>query len=468
MSLRRQALRGGRFLVLREGLGILVRTAGLLAVTGLIGPTAYGLFAGPLFLVQFLAVLATVGLDLYLIRRADEPDEAWYHQVWSFLLVSSLLVVGLGVAAADLVGAAVGDPRMVAPFQVLLLSVPLNILWIPARSRLERRFHYRKLAIAEVGADVAQYVLAVALALAGYGVWAAVYGFIARQGVMLVAAYLLARYLPRWVWRRTMLRELLAFGVPVSGAALARRAGDLVMPIVVGRFLGAAAVGVAALTIRLAETAGFVNRATSRLSVVTLGRVQRDLTRLRAAVEEGTVLQVLATGAVLVVFTFAVALLLPWLLGPEWEPAVRLLPFVAVNYLLMALFTTQNVSLMVLGRRWTLAAANLVALGLWFAAAWLLVPALGLPGYGIAQSISFLATWVKNRELRRIADVRYGRALPWFAALLPLLFVPVLPWWAGALAALPLIVVLALPGPRGELVGYARAVREVGGRAAPA
>ena len=171
--------------MVREGLGILVRTAGVLLLTRLIGPEQYGLFAGSLFVVLFGTALATTGLDLFLNRRSGQVEDDWYHQVFSCLLVSSVVVTAAGVALAGVVGDVVDDQRIVGPLQVLLLSIPLNIMWVPARSRLERAFRFRPLVISEVGADVVQYVLAIGLALAGLGVWAAVYGFLARQAFML-------------------------------------------------------------------------------------------------------------------------------------------------------------------------------------------------------------------------------------------------------------------------------------------
>lgn len=465
MSLRAQVLQGGRYLVVREGLGIVVRTGGVLLLTRLIGPEQYGLFAGAFLLVQFCTALATTGLDLFLNRRSGNVTDDWYHQVFSSLLVSSLTITSVGMALAGIAGDVIGDERIVDPLRVLLLSIPLNILWVPARSRLERAFRFRPLVISEVGADIVQYALAIGLALVGAGLWAAVYGFLARQAFMLVSSYILARYVPRWRWRGDLLREVYGFGVPMCAIAVVRRAADLVIPLIVGRYLGASAIGVVALAVRLVETASFVSRATERLSVVALGRVQKELPRLRVAVEEGMALQVLTVAPVLVAFSVIGSLMLPPLLGEEWIDVTRLLPFIAVSYVLTALLTTPHSALMVLGRRWTLVGLNVASTGIFFGVALFLVPRLGLLGYALAQICSMSAMWLKNRAIHRIAGVQTRRALPWLVAMIPLLFLPLLPLYGVFIAFLPLLVVLCFPSPRRELVMYARAVREIGGRA---
>lgn len=464
MSLRAQVMAGGRYLVLREGLGIIVRTGGVLLLTRLIGPDQYGLFAGSFFVVQFATAIATTGLDLFLNRREGDVEADWYHQVFTCLLVSSIAITALGVALAGFAGDFVGDERIVAPLQVLMLSIPLNILWVPARSKMERAFRFKPLTISEVGADIAQYVVAIGLAVAGYGVWAAVWGFVTRQAFMLVTSFVLARYLPRLRFRGSMLREIYSFGASMSAIAIARRAGDLVITLVVGRYLGATGIGIVALAVRLVDTASFVSRATMRLSVVALARVQKDLPRLRVAVEEGMTLQVLTVGPVLITLSLGVGLVLAPLLGERWEGVVSVVPYISVCYLVLALLTTPHSALMVLGRRWSLALANILATGLFFAAALVLVPRLGVPGYGLAQIVSMTVLWEKNRQIHKIAGVRSRRALPWLVASIPILFVPLLPWYLALATLIPLVVVVAIPAPRKEITTYVRAFREISSR----
>lgn len=470
-GLRARALRGGRYLAVREGLGIVFRSAGLLLLTRIIGPTSYGLFAGPSLLVVFLAAVATTGTDVFLIRRAGELVEDWYHQVFSYLLVSSVAVAAITVAAAGAVGGLLPEHRFVAPLQVLACSIPLNILWIPGRAKLERAFDYRRLAWVEVGGDVCQYLVSVGLALAGAGVWAAVWGFLARQAWMLVSVSVLSGYRPRWRWDRTRLRELLGFGWVQSSTAVANRAGDLVVPLVVGGFLGARGVGIAALTLRLADTLSFVNRATYRLSIVTMGKLQQDLPRLKRAVDSAMALQVLGVGPLLVAFSLTGTVAVPLFLGERWAAVMSLFPYVALNYLLMALFTMQTAALVVTGRNRSVLVTNLVALVLLYAGGLLLVPTLGLPGYGLTETLALAAQWVSHRAMRRAVPggLDYRPALPLLAVLIPPLFFPAVPWPWRLVLLLPPALVLAHPRSRAQLrAQLAQLVRAGTGRGARA
>ena len=454
MSLRDQVVRGGRQLVVREVVGIAVRTLGMLTLVRVIGPAEYGLFAGPLFIVTVLVVIATTGIDAFLLQRNGTLERRWLDQAFTLLLLTSTTVVLLVGGVAELVGSTLGESRVVLPLQVLLLSIPINILWNPARAKLERAFSYRWVAAAEISADVAQYAVALSLAFNGAGVWAPVFGFLARQAVMLVVCTFAAHYRPRLCWDTAMLREMLRFGVPLSAALLTRRAGDLVVPIIVGRYAGAAGVGIVALGIRLTETAAFLGRTMDRIALVALGRVQKDIPRLRNAVEEATAVQTLVLGAALAVFSNGTAFVLPAVLGPQWNAVAGLVPLLAANYLLLAMLTTQNAALLVLGRRLTVVVSNVAALAIFVIAALVLVPILGVAGYALAQALSLSAWYVKNRELRRLTGVSYRRALPWFLATMPLVLVPVLPWYGRVLAAFAPLLACASGAARRDLAGY--------------
>src|SRR5918997_2486829 len=146
MSLREQVLRGGAYLILRQVLSIVITLGGVLLLLRLIGPTNYGLYAGSLGVVSFFYSVSRMGIDVYLVRREDVTDEAVYHQAFSFLLLSGSVLSVIGLLAAPLAVYWMEDPRFLSPLRVLLLSLPLMVLAVPAVARLERALDYRKVA----------------------------------------------------------------------------------------------------------------------------------------------------------------------------------------------------------------------------------------------------------------------------------------------------------------------------------
>src|SRR5829696_7129769 len=111
MSLRERVLRGGIYLVLRQGLSVGIGVGGVLLLTRLLGPTNYGLYAGALALTMFLYNTATLGIDVFLVRREGPQADDVYHQAFSFLLLSGLCVSAVAILASPLLGNWFGDSR---------------------------------------------------------------------------------------------------------------------------------------------------------------------------------------------------------------------------------------------------------------------------------------------------------------------------------------------------------------------
>src|SRR5215470_16084285 len=72
------AFRGGALLAARYGIGIFISLANMLVLTWWIGPHAYGIFVTAIGIVSFLAAVARMGTDTYLVRNPVAPDETMY------------------------------------------------------------------------------------------------------------------------------------------------------------------------------------------------------------------------------------------------------------------------------------------------------------------------------------------------------------------------------------------------------
>lgn len=463
-GLRGQALRGGSYLVARQALRVPIGLGGVLLLTRLIGPADYGLYAGSLAIVSVLAAFATVGTDVFLIRRATEPDRELEDQAFTLLAVTTCTLAGLGLLLTVVAPALLPDERFAAPLRVMLATVPVNVLWVPAQARLERAFRYRPLVLVELGGDVAMYGTALGLAVAGAGVWAPVAGYAAVQVWTLVASLVAARYRPRLRWSRPLLREMVGYGLGYSSATWLSRLGELVNPLVVGRFAGPAAVGQVALALRLLDTLGFVKRATSRLAVVTLAKVQDDPERLRAAHAEGSLLQVLGAGPPLAAFAFVAPWAVPLVFGGEWTATATVYPLLAATSLVGTLFNLESSALHVRRRNADVVRLRLAQLVLAAGLALVLVPRYGVVGYGLAEVGRLAAFVVVDRAVRRLFTPSYRPSLPWLAVWLPPLAATWVAWPWSLLLLVPAAVLAATPGARRQVADYAGVVRRSLGR----
>ena len=454
-GLRQLVVRGGKYLVLRQGAAVVIGLFGVLALTRLIGPSSFGAYAGALAVVLFCATIGRLGLEVFLVRREEQPDALVYSQAFTLLLATGFGLAGLSLLALPLLREWTLADGFLQPVRVLFLVLPLVLLPQPAFAALERRMDFRAIAMIELTGQLAFYLVALPLAVVGAGVWAPVVGFFVWQTCLLVGAYTVAGLRPRLVWSPPLVREMVGYGLAFSASTWIWDLRLLVNPLVVGHYLGAASVGHVSLAIRFVEVLSVVRSATYRLSIAALAKVQGDRPRLRRVVEEAMTLQVLGVAPLLGVGS-AMLFVLPSVLGERWEPVGDVFPFIALASVMNAVFNMHSSTLYVLKRNRDVAVFHLVHLLLFAGASVALVPIFGVVGYGLGEVVAFGGYAVVHRQLKRLFEVRYRATVPWLLAFAPGCFAVLVPWPWTLLLAAPLVPLLLLRSSRDLLVHYGR------------
>ena len=181
MSLRTQVLRGGTFLVLRQGLGVIIGLGGVLLLTRAIGPEKYGLYAAIINVFGYFQSICQLGIEIFVVRREGEEDAQVYHQAFTLLLLLGVGGMLLSLLGLPLLNQWVRLEGFSSPAQVVFLGLPLILLSQVPLARLERKLDYRRVALIEMGSQLVYYLVALPLAFKGAGVWAPVAGWWTQQ-----------------------------------------------------------------------------------------------------------------------------------------------------------------------------------------------------------------------------------------------------------------------------------------------
>jgi len=440
-DLRKLVMRGGRYLVLRQGVGTIIAIAGVLLLTRIVGPRQYGLYAAAVGLFATLQLLTQLGITVFLIRRETALSDDVLHFSSTLMLLLGLAGAALGIATLPLVAQWTRLDGLTPIALAIYASLPIALLAQVPLAMLDRALNYRRTTWIELSAQASLFLVALPLAMRGLGAWAIVAGWWAQQLVNLTLLHVGARYFPKWHWEAGIAREVVTFGAAFSLSTWVHQLRRLVNPLIVGRYLGADAVAVVALTTQIVTNLGFVGVATWRLAMSALARVQSDPARLVRAINEGMQLQLLAVAPLLLLFGFAAPVLVPFALGDEWRPIIVVFPFIAAAYLAALLFNFHSATLYVRNRNGDVAVYHAAHTGLLAATALALVPSLGLVGYGLGE-LATLAGFIvlHQRTVKQVGALSYTRlAVPALATGIGL-FYPWLGIWSIAAAIVFVIV----------------------------
>jgi O-antigen/teichoic acid export membrane protein len=456
MSLRSKVMRGSAYLLFREGLGMLISIGNVLLVTRAIGPSQYGIYATAYGLSQVLHTFGHLGIGIYLIRQEGEQTRKDYNQAFSLLLVlGSLYVVG-SFLCLPLIEAWLNIDGFASVYQAFIVFSFITVLNQIPLAKLERNLEFKRVAWVELLGQLLIFGISLPLALRGSGAWAPTIGWCAQQVQSAILLWSVARLRPRLCWDWQQVREIVSYGFGVSASNWIWYLRTLINPMLVGRFAGETAVGQIAIAIRLLDMLGFAKTVTYRISIAALSQLQEDYSRLRRAISEGMELQILVLGPLLVLTSWIGPIMFPMIFGEEWAPAMAVFPFLAVACLSNGAFNLHCSALYVLRRNWDVTAFHVAYLLVFALLAAVLIPNVGLIGYGWAEAITVITYTIVHSALGRIiGHPDYSIAGLWGGAFSLALFSYQLGWWVTGV----LVVVMVLPGTRNRIAHYVKSLR---------
>lgn len=317
-ALRRRSVAGIGWMGLSAATQAVLQVAVLAALARLVAPAQFGLVSGALIVVAVTTIVAQCGLGSAIVQR-PVLTELHVRVAFTAGLVLAVACSGALQLLAPLVEHAFGLPGLAPILRVLALGLVINAMTL-GDYLLARRVQFSRLAAAETASYAIGYgAVAVLMAWLGLGPWAIVIGQLAQATIRTASVMALAPHSVRPSLARGPLRELLGYGVGHLLAQLANSVAILGDNIVVGRFLGAAALGLYGRAYQLvAAPAALFGQVANEVLFPAMASVQEDKAALR---------RVYATGA-------------------------ALLAFVALPISSMCAVTSEQLVLVLLGRDW--------------------------------------------------------------------------------------------------------------------
>jgi O-antigen/teichoic acid export membrane protein/GT2 family glycosyltransferase len=289
----------------------------------LLTPADFGVVTLALVVLGLVQPLADLGLANALVQRQDLTDRH-VRTAFTFSALAGLAITAAVVAGAPWIAMLLRNPAMAPVFRLLGLAILLRGVSSAAGALLRRRLDFRRQFLIDGISYLLGYgAVATTLATYGYGVWGLAWGALLQAAVASVAQLAAVRHAWRPLLAPRELGELLRFGVgnAVSGSAnYVALNGD---NFVVGRWLGAAGLGVydrAYFLMNLPYTC--VANVLSGVMFPALSRAQQDPAALRCAYLVVTQLTAMVAAPAMATIAVAAPHLVPALYGPQWSGAV--------------------------------------------------------------------------------------------------------------------------------------------------
>jgi PST family polysaccharide transporter len=300
-----------------------------LVVARIVAPKYYGIVGIARVVTAFLEIFRDLGTSSAIIQRKTIGEDLLASVFWLNLALGGLLM-GLVCATAPLLAEFYREPLLSPVLRALSgCFVIVSLGGVPA-ALLNREMRFRAVSMIELTAAVGGMVAAVAAALAGLGIWSLVIGAVVNVTVPTILFLNAAGWMPRkrFVWGE--IRPLLRYSLNLSGFQMVNYASRNADNLIVGKFLGAAALGYyqVAYNLLLYSIQG-ITMVAGRVLFPALTQVQGDSARLRAGYTRGVSMMAAVVfpamvGVVAVADPFVRAIL-----GTQWLAAIPVIVILA-------------------------------------------------------------------------------------------------------------------------------------------
>ncbi len=353
-----------------RAVNVVVQFASTILLARLLSPHDFGLVAMVTALVLFAPVLVDLGTTDASTQKTHITDAEISTLFWLNVTIGGTLTV-LFAAGSGFIGSFYGEPALTRVALVSSLTFILTALSIQHYALMRRAMEFPRIAIIDLSSNAISSIVSVVLAFRGWGYWALVAKPIVQSSLSAFGAWMSCPWLPGRPELSPEVKELVSFGLGVTGFTVMDTLARSADRIGLGYFNGAGSLGYFQNAFLLYDNllnivaAGPIHN----IGIASLSKLRGNVSELRRSWHAA-----LSSLTFFCAPTFAVLAvtgqdLVVVLLGQKWAPAGPLLCVFAIRGIANSVERTMGWLHVVAGRsdrwmRWGVfsAACHLVAL----------------------------------------------------------------------------------------------------------
>jgi O-antigen/teichoic acid export membrane protein len=302
----------------------------MLVLARLLLPPEFGVYSIGSAMVMIMAGLSQVGLPLALVQRQQIDDGHLDASFWAVTGLAAALLAASFVLR-NTIAEVFGVPQLGWLVPVLALSLPLSAVAGIFNAPLMRSLDFRRAGIATSVGAIAGAVVAIALAVGGFGVWSLAAQTLVAAMATLALLIAFSPYRPGWRFSSQRLGELWSFGSRSMAADFVALIDQRSASLLLGALLGPRATGLYAMARRVIDMGqqAFVG-SIGQVAMPAFSRIASQPARMRTAY-----LNAIQSVAALTLPLFGLLAILARevvvvFLGPAWFDGTVVLRFIAM------------------------------------------------------------------------------------------------------------------------------------------
>lgn len=203
----------------------------------------FGLAAMSMATISLLTVLVRQGIATTIIQRQTLTEAHLNAAFWANVCAGFVVTLTAFIFAEE-IATLLGEQRLTSIIRAMSLILFLTSLGLNHEALLNRDLDFKRVAQRTLLAAAVSGVVGIVFASQGAGVWALVAMHISWAIVILVVLWSTCKWRPAICFSKSALCELLPTTMATTGIALSTAVSDSAVHLILGRHLGAEALGI--------------------------------------------------------------------------------------------------------------------------------------------------------------------------------------------------------------------------------
>ncbi|MDJ1420745.1 MAG: lipopolysaccharide biosynthesis protein [Candidatus Methanoperedens sp.] len=375
----------------------------------LLEPGHFGLVAIGLIIVNFFEIFRDLGIGTALIYKKDSVDKAANTAFFLFPMFAVIFYV-VSYLIAPSAAYFFNEPEVEAIIRALSFIFVIGSFWALPNSLLDKNLEFKKKIIPQVVPKIGYGIVAISLALNGFGVWSLVIGRLALEMLSVLAIWFVVDWRPSYRFDTKTASELISYGRQVVGANILLFLISIIDVTFIGRLLGADNLGFYAIALGIANLfASQVSIIVDRVMFPVYSTIQDNRTALKKAyirtIKYVSLISIPATFGIFIIAEDFIKVVY----GDKWLPAVAALQVLCFYGLSWSLISTTENLYLAAGKPEVRTKFKLLQLILMSVLMYPLTMRYGIFGASIAAMLpSTLIMFLTFREAGKIIDESFA------------------------------------------------------------
>ena len=254
-----------------------------LVLARVLSPSDFGMVGLAWLAINAFDFLRELGITSALVYRQEEDDTVAANVAYIALAIASVVIYLMVFVSAPWVERFFSDAAGLTPIlRVLALTMLINAVGQVPYTLLAKNLDFRNKAIPEIIAGLGNSIVAITMALNGFGVWSLVGGYLTDSILRNTLVWFFSSWRPSWRFDRQVWKEMFDYGKHIVSSRILIFGITNIDDAMIGRVMGTAPLGFYTLAYRLSNLpATHITKLVSSVMFPAFSKIQQQQERIR-------------------------------------------------------------------------------------------------------------------------------------------------------------------------------------------